>query len=172
MQKLLSPAYWHNLFKIGVALKALNGIWQTASGLFILLVSKETLSGWLSFIIQRELLENPNDGVIGFLTHSLQNISTSTQTFVGLYILLHGLLNLFLTIQLTRDRHWAYLVTIGVTALFVCYQVYRISVYHSLFLTVFTAFDILFIILTWHEYRYHQEKVTPVGVPVNDVEIR
>ncbi len=165
MKKLLSPQYWHNLFKVGVALKALNGIWETASGLFILLVSKETVNGWIAFITQRELLEDPNDSVITFLVHSLQNISTSTQTFVALYILIHGLLNIFLTVELSRDRHWAYLVTIGITALFVLYQIYRISVFHSVFLTVFTVFDILFIILTWHEYKHHTEKSATPATP-------
>ncbi len=166
MKKILSPQYWHNLFKVGVALKGINGVWQTASGLFVLLVSRETLNGWFSFITERELLEDPRDGVINFLTHSLQDVSTSTQTFVALYMLIHGLLNIVLTIELSRDRHWAYLFAIGVTALFVLYQIYRISIFHSPFLTVVTAFDILFIILTYHEYRYHTEKSATPAIPI------
>ncbi len=166
MQKLLSPQYWHNLFKLGVALKALNGIWETASGLVILLVSKTTLDSWFFAIVDGELIEDPRDSVIAFLAHSLQNISHSTQTFVALYMLIHGLLNIFLTIELSRDRHWAYLVTIGVNLIFIGYQLYRISVYHSLVLMGVTAFDIFFTLLTYHEYRYHVEKAGTVPAEV------
>ncbi|MDO8620208.1 MAG: DUF2127 domain-containing protein [bacterium] len=163
MKKLLSQAYWHKLFAVGVLLKGLNSVWGTLGGFLILFLSKETLNRWFSVITQGEQVEDPSDKVIAFLAHALQNVSSSTQTFVAFYMLLHGILNIFLTIQLARDKHWAYLVTIGITTLFLLYQVYRISVHHSLVLLAVTLFDILFVFLTWHEYRHHTEK-TAIGI--------
>lgn len=163
MKKLLSQTSWHKLFEVGVFLKGLNGIWGTVGGFLILFLSKETLNNWFLVITQGEQVEDTSDKVIVFLTHALQNVSSSTQTFVAFYMLLHGILNIFLTIQLARDKHWAYLVTIGITALFLCYQVYRIGVHHSLVLVVVTLFDVFFVFLTWHEYRHHREK-TATGV--------
>lgn len=150
--------YWHALFELGVFIKGLNGVWETISGLLILFLSKSTLNNWFLLFTGNELLEDPNDKFINFLAQSLKNLSSETQTFVAIYLLLHGLLNIFLVVQLYRDRHWAYPATIGVIVLFMSYQVYRIIIYHSLILTAITIFDALFIILIWHEYKYHRER--------------
>lgn len=143
----------HQIFEFGIGLKFLNGIWETASGFFILFLSKATLSNLLSFLAGKELLEDPHDLFINFSLGFLQNLSHSTQVFIAVYILVHGFLNLFLAIQLYRDKIWAYSVTIFVMVIFIFYQIHRIILYHSAVLIVITIFDILFILLTWHEYK-------------------
>ena len=158
MAKWFAQKYWHELFEIAVALKGFNGIWETISGLLFLLVSKATLAGWLTAIFSNELLEDPSDNFIQFLSQALQGLSTNTKTFAALYILFHGLLNIYLAVELYRDRHWAYLVAIGAMLAFIPYQLYRISLHHSLLLAALTLFDGLFIILTWHEYKYHRDR--------------
>lgn len=154
----LRKKFLHRLFKLSLLLKALNGAWETVSGFLFLFASKATVTGWLSLLTRNELLEDPHDQFIAFLGHALQNLAADARIFAGVYILTHGLLNIFLTIQLYRDKHWAYLVTIGVTLVLMTYQVYRISIHHSLFLTAVTVFDILFVMLAWHEYKNHRER--------------
>ncbi len=151
--------YWHELFEFGVFIKGFNGVWEIVSGFMILFLSKITLTNWFFLIAQNELLEDPRDKFINFLVQTLQNFSSSTQILVALYILTHGLLNIFLAVQLYRDKHWAYLVTIGATLMFMSYQIYRISIHHSLILTIITIFDMFFIILAWHEYKYHRDRL-------------
>lgn len=158
MKKFLTQKYWHELFEVGITLKGFNGIWETVTGFLFLVLSKDTLHRGFSYVTRNELFEDPNDKFINFLAHTLQNFSSDTKTFAALYIFLHGLLNIFLVIQLYRDKHWAYLVTIGSMILFMFYQIYRISIHHSVFLTVLTVFDAVFIVLAWHEYKYHTEK--------------
>lgn len=159
MKRLLSQKYWHELFEAGIAIKGFNGVWETITGFLFLVLSKETLDSWFSYITRNELLEDPRDNLIQFFAHTFQNFSSDTKTFAALYVFLHGILNIFLVIQLYRDKHWAYLVTIGSMIIFMIYQIYRISVHHSLFLTLITIFDALFIALAWHEYKYHRDKV-------------
>ena len=151
--------FWHNLFEFSVFMKGINGLWETLSGFSILFLNKTTLTRWFSFFIHKELLEDPRDRFISFLAHALQNFSTDTKIFIAFYMLLHGFLNIFLAIQLYRDRHWAYLVAIGTMSSFLVYQIYRISIHHSLILTAITIFDAFFIFLTWHEYKYHQDQL-------------
>jgi len=134
MKTLIKEKYWHELFEIGIVLKGINGIWETLSGILILFLNKATLSNWFSYISYHELLEDPGDKFINFFAGLLQNLSSSTQTFVAIYILFHGCLNIFLSIQLYRKKHWAYLVTIVSIILFLFYQVYRVYLYHSVFL--------------------------------------
>ena len=150
----------HQIFEFGILLKGFNGIWETVSGFFILFLNKETIGKILSFLASGEMLEDPRDFFINFVLRFLENLSHGTQVFIGVYILIHGLLNLFLAISLSRDKIWAYLVTISVMVILMFYQVHRIILHHSITLTIITLFDILFIILTWHEYnrkKYGQE---------------
>lgn len=143
----------HDIFEFGIGLKFINGIWETISGFFILFLSKATLNNLFYFLAGKELLEDPHDLLTNFSLGFLQNLSHSTQVFIAVYILVHGFLNLFLAIQLYRDKIWAYLVTIFVMVIFIFYQIHRIILYHSVVLIVITIFDILFILLTWHEYN-------------------
>lgn len=162
MSKFLLPQkYWHKLFEFGVLIKGFNGTWEIASGLLFLFLSKTTLSGWFYFLFRNELVEDSNDRFINSLTYALQNLSSDAKTFAALYLLIHGLLSIFLVIQLYRNKHWAYLVIIGVMLIFMPYQIYRISLHHSIVLTVITIFDAFFILLTWHEYKYY--KSTPIS---------
>ncbi len=153
MAAFLKQKILHVLFEVGITLKAFNGLWETVSGLAFLLVSKATLSHWLFGFAQNELIEDPRDRVMNFVVHILLNPETSTKTFAALYVLFHGLLNIFLAVQLYREKHWAYLVTIWSVLLFMVYQVYRIATHHSLILTVITVFDVFYVALVWHEYK-------------------
>lgn len=159
MTKQSIQKYWHEIFELTVFIKGINGVWEIVAGFFVLFLSKATINNWFSFIVYNELLEDPNDKFINFLTQALQNFSGNTKIFAAFYILFHGTLNIFLAIQLYRDKHWAYLVTIGTIIIFLFYQIYRISIYHSLILSIITIFDILFIVITWYEYKNHKEVV-------------
>ena len=150
--------YWHALFEAGVALKAFNGLWETASGLFVLLVPRHTVMHWFSLLAQRELLEDPHDRFVDTATRFITNTPEGTRLFIGIYILLHGLLNLFLVYNLYRNRLWAYPATAGVIGLFLVYQFERIYMHHSLTLTVLTILDIIFLGLLVHEYRHQRGK--------------
>jgi len=48
--------YWHNLFQTGILVKAINGAWETISGLILLVVSNATLNSAYLFIFKDELI--------------------------------------------------------------------------------------------------------------------
>lgn len=143
----------YDIFEFGILIKFINGVWETISGFFILLSSKAVIERVFNFLASKELLEDPNDFLMNFLLKFLENLAHNTQIFIGVYILIHGFLNLFLAIQLYRDKLWAYLMTIGVMIVFILYQIHRIILHHSIVLIAITIFDILFVILAWHEYK-------------------
>lgn len=142
----------HDIFEFSLLIKGINGVWETVSGLFILLLSKAALNNLFNFMAGKEMFEYPHDFFINISSRFLENLSHGTQVFIAVYILIHGILNLFLVIQLHRDKIWAYLVTITVMVIFILYQVHRIILHHSIPLMIVTTFDVLFTILTWHEY--------------------
>lgn len=145
--------YWHRLFEFSVLTKGFTGVWETVSGFLFLFLNKTTLGGWFSLLVRNELVEDPDDKFINFLTHALQNLSSDAKTFAALYVLAHGLLNIFLVVQLYRNKHWAYLVIIWAMLISLPYEIYRISIHHSAILTTITIFDAFFIALAWREYK-------------------
>ena len=161
MLTVLKEKYLHRLFETGVTLKAFNGVWEVISGIVVFAIPKAVINGWFYAISRNELLEDPRDKLLTFFTNALGTLSTSTQVFAALYIFFHGILNLFLAVQLYRQKHWAYAVSIAATLLSMGYQAYRISIHHSLVLTAITVFDAFFILLTLHEYRHVRAVVRP-----------
>ncbi len=156
MLKFIIPEkYWHRLFEATILLKAFNGVWETISGSLFLMLTRQTFYEWFAASINNEIIENPRDFVMSFLAHTLRSISSDMKVFAAVYLLVHGVLNLYLSVQLYRQRYWAYLVTIGVTLVFMTYQLHRIVLHHSLFLIALTTFDAIYIMLTWHEYKRH-----------------
>lgn len=145
--------YWKKIFKFGIYIKGINGLWETIGGCLLLFTNKNTITNLFYSFVGEELLEDPNDFIVNFLGHAIQHISLNTKIFIALYILLHGIINLFLVIQLHRNKLWSYVLSIVVMGVFMLYQIYRISLYHSVALIIITIFDLLFILLTWHEYN-------------------
>ncbi len=154
MEEIIQEKYWHRFFELGITLKTINGLWETITG--FLLIYKVSFFSWIYIVNQNELVENPSDKFFSFLSHIFLNFSADAKKFIAIYLLIHGILNIFLAIQLYRQKHWAYLAMMGTALIFVIYQIYRISIYHSLFLTFLTIFDVIFIILIWHEYKHHE----------------
>lgn len=153
VHRILSQKFWHELFEAGVFLKALNSIWETGAGLLLLGSVHPMFGGRLFFFTREEFLGGRDDILFRTVSQYLNTLSVSTKNFIGLYLLLHGLLNMFLAYNLYKNRIWAYPAAMAVVSVFLVYQVYRLFHTHSLILLGVTLFDVAFVILTWHEYR-------------------
>lgn len=140
----------HRLFIVSLFLKGLNALLEILGGILFLFTG--SLTTILSLLIKGELIEDPTDFVANQIQHYIPYLSVHTQLFGAFYLLSHGIIKIFLVINLLRGKLWAYPATITVLILFIVYQVYRLSYSFSGFLVVLTIFDVLIIILTWHEY--------------------
>lgn len=146
-------SYLNKIFNISLIIKGLNGASETIVGLLTLMTSQATINNLFFRAVKKELLEDPNDKLINFLAVHLTGISAGSKTFAAIYILGHGLLNIFLSIELYQKRHWAYLITIGVTVVFMLYQIYRFTHTQSTVLLALTIFDAAFVYLTIQKYK-------------------
>lgn len=148
--------YIHDIFVWGVLLKGFNGVLEIIGGVTLLFAGK--ITGIVQTLVQNELIEDPTDSVATTLQHFLSMLSVHTELFAAGYLLSHGVIKIFLTVGLLRNRLWAYPTAIVVFAIFILYQLYRFTFTHSLFLIFLTVFDLVIIVLTWHEYNYFKEK--------------
>jgi uncharacterized membrane protein len=151
---LLGEKFLHRFFEISLLLKAIFAIGEIFAALGAYLVTPGLLSRLTTVITRAELAEDPQDLIANYLVHWAQHLSVSTQHFVALYLLSHGVVKLWLIIGLLRQRIWYYPVALIVFGLFILYQLYRFSFTHSLWLLLITIGDVVVIGLTWHEHRY------------------
>jgi uncharacterized membrane protein len=153
----------HLLFVSSVLLKAVNAVVELVLG--AALIFNATTLHIIQAAVRDELIEDPTDLVATSVQHFLYPVLVQRQAFAAIYLVSHGGIKLALAAGLLRNRLWAYPAAIAVFILFIVYQAYRISFTHSSLLVVITAFDLLVIALTWHEYKIIKAKRHPIGWP-------
>ncbi len=140
------------IFVVGVILKGMNSVLEILGG--ILFLWSGAVSSIISFLITKELIEDPSDFLASHLQRLVPYFTAHSQLYAAFYLLSHGIVKIFLVVGLLRNKLWAYPTSIVFLCLFIVYQVYRFAFTHSLFLFLLTLFDIALIALTWHEYKF------------------
>jgi uncharacterized membrane protein len=152
-----------NTFKVGLALKAADGLLEIVSGLFLLLVSPSTIDRIAHTLTAHELGQDPHDRIANYILHTTGHLSSGTTLFGAVYLLSHGVAKVVLVYFVLRGKLWAYPWLIGLLGVFIVYQLYVIAlVKFSWWLVVLTAFDMFLVWLTWREYGARRaEQVHP-----------
>lgn len=149
-----------NVFELGIILKALDGLTETISGIFLLLISPSTVGSVINYLTHSELKSDPHDFISNHLVHWSRDISKGSLIFLGIYLLSHGVAKLFLVIEILRERLWAYLGLIVLTIIFIIYQIYEIIFSHAIGMILLTIFDIVIVYLTVIEYGKQKKVLT------------
>ncbi len=95
----------------------------------------------------------PHGAIATWLLHATEHLSSGTQHFASAYLLVHGAIKVGLVAGLMRGWHAAYPLALLLLTAFIGYQCYRLFRFHSPALAVFTAVDIVIVLLIWHEWR-------------------
>ncbi|MBV9349318.1 MAG: DUF2127 domain-containing protein [Patescibacteria group bacterium] len=144
---------FHELFEITILIKAVYGVLEILLGIVILFFSRHLITYLLLHLVQGELGEDPENWLAKQIVHFSSQITSSSELFVGIYFFAGGAIKTIYISGLLLGRAWAYPAAIVCMALFAIYELYRITQTHSIVLMIFTALDILTILLVWHEYR-------------------
>ena len=86
----------HTLFLISVWIKGLAGLVETIGGLLVLFVTQKALDTFVIFLTAPELAEDPDDWIANYLSRAVQHFSADTKLFASAYLVIHGLIKLFL----------------------------------------------------------------------------
>jgi uncharacterized membrane protein len=146
----------HRIFQVSVLLKGAHAVIECIAGVALAFVSTDTIANLVNELTQDELVQDPNDFIATHLLALAQNFSVETKHFYAFYLLIHGIVKLLLVVGLLRNKLWSYPASLIVLGLFIVYQLYRFSYTHGAGLVVLTVFDIVVMILIWHEYRLVQ----------------
>lgn len=140
-------------FEWGILIKALVGSFELLTGIFIAVSGHLLVDNFLINVAQQEILEDPNDFIANLVVNSVNNFSAGSYLFAVIYLIFHGVVNIFLAISLAKKKIKTYPAIMAVFGIFMIYQMYRYFHTYSLVLLLLTAFDIFFVSVIWLEYK-------------------
>ena len=152
--KLFNQGRVHVVFEISLIFKGFFAFGEVTAGVFAYFVNRHFLLNLTDAVTRMELSEDPRDFVANHVLHFAQALSVGSQHFAAIYLLIHGVIKLWLIVGLWRKKLGYFPVAIAVFVLFIVYQIYRFSLTHSLILLLITVVDLGVIGLTWLEYRH------------------
>ena len=140
-------------FQAGITLKGIDGLLEIIGAFLFLTATPTRINSLIDFFTFHELSRNPNAFLASHLLHASQTMVAHAHYFVFFYLLSHGLAKVILVVALWCNRMWAYPAMIVLLALFILYQLYRMTFAPTAFLAVLTVFDAAVIWLTAEEYK-------------------
>jgi uncharacterized membrane protein len=140
-------------FKIGLLLKAADGVLEIVGGVLLLFLSPTQIEHIVRTLTAHELAQDPHDFIARHLLHTASHLTTATTLFGAVYLLSHGVSKLVLVVLVLQGRLWAYPWLMALLLAFIGYQLYQLTVHASIGLIALTIFDALLVWLTWREYR-------------------
>jgi len=76
----------HQIFEVSVLLKGAHALVECVGGIWLALVSTNTIANLVGRLTQEELIEDPHDFVATHLLSWAQNLSFSTKAFYAFYL--------------------------------------------------------------------------------------
>jgi uncharacterized membrane protein len=141
----------HRIFTLWVLLKALGGLIQVLFAAALMAFQVGTLQRWLAeeagWVQERGL------PWLDLTRASSGEISSGTQRYAALYLVVHGLSKIILSICLLRNQRWAYPASMLALLAFVIFQSYQLCLGYSFGLALLTVYDTILIWLIWMEYQ-------------------
>lgn len=153
MDKATEERGLHDLFEVGILLKAIDGTLEIVGGMLLWFVSPATLTALVSYLFRGELIEDPKDWLVNLLLHLTHNLVGGLQAYAAILLIAHGIVKLSLIVGMVRKKLWAYPAAIIVFVIFIISQLYQLSLQYSLLLWAITVTDVLVVALIAHEYR-------------------
>jgi uncharacterized membrane protein len=117
------------------------------------------LAAWAIALSSQELSDDPTDLFATYVVHTGQHLASGGTTFLVAYLLVHGIIKLTAVGSLLLNKLWGYPFSIVTLGLFMLYQIYEISLHHSVFLVLLTIFDIFLMWLIFREYQHQKLKM-------------
>lgn len=158
--KPVEPLVVRRLFDIGVIIKGIDGALETVVGC-LLLLKADTLQTWIWMWIEHRPGEKGGDVLATLLVRLADMMSGDAKAFAVYYLVGHGVVKIFLAVNLLRERMWAFPVSIAFFGVFVVYQLHRYYLTNSLTLLGLALLDVVVIGLIWREWRLRAHGMPP-----------
>jgi uncharacterized membrane protein len=144
----------YRLFLFG---QGLLGTCQFIGGLALTLAPTGSIPKLVDWMVRAELAQDLNDPVARTLFNWAAALGPSADGVYAIYLLGHGILNIFVVTTLFFRVKWAYHFAMIVLSSFVAFQLFEFAVQRDPLLLPLTIIDLLVIALVWLERRQTRE---------------
>jgi uncharacterized membrane protein len=141
----------HRVFTLWVLLKALGGLIQVFFAAALMAFRLGTLQQWLA--AEAGWVQARGLAWLDLSRAGSGEISSGTQRYAALYLLVHGLSKIVLSICLLKNQRWAYPASMAALLAFVIFQSYQLCLGYSFGLALLTLYDTILMWLIWMEYQ-------------------
>jgi uncharacterized membrane protein len=148
----------HKVFEISILLKGINGIIETIGGIFLLIIPVGTITRYVHEFFANEIAGDPTDLIANYVLNYSQTLTHKAEIFAAIYLLIHGVIKIWLIYSIYKNKLWAYPVAGVIFLFFIFYQAYEIFMRHSILLTLITLLDIIILLLLHSEYKRLKRK--------------
>ena len=152
MARYRPSSLFDKVFEGGIILKGASGVLEFLAGLVLVFMSPGAIRGFLAFLTQREIAEDPNDTIANLIVHSAEHFNSGNKAFAVVYLWLHAAIKLTAVVGILRNLLWAYPFSLISLGLLMLYQVYSMVVRFSVGMFLLTVFDVFILWLIWREY--------------------
>ena len=146
------------IFELGVLIKSIFGFFEILTGTVLAISGKFIVNNLIIALTQQEISEDPKDFIASCLVRIAKDYSAGSHVFAVVYLIFHGIINIYLAIALVKNKTWAYHSALTGFGIFIIYQLYRYFHTHSLLLLSLTLFDIFIVVMILLEYKNKRKK--------------
>ena len=146
-------AILRRVFRYSLVLKAAHSVVELIGGVVLYAASGEAILRVTRALTRHELLEHPDDLVARAILRAADAIALEQKAAATVYLLSHGMVEIFLVVMVLLNRIWAYPLYMIALGLLILYQCYQLTLGFWPLLAVLTAWDVVVVYLTWHEFR-------------------
>ena len=160
-------AVLRRVFRLSLFLKAAHSVVELIGGVMLYAASGDAILRVTRALTRHELLEHPDDLVARALLRAGEILALEQKAAATVYLLSHGLVEIFLVVMILLNRIWAYplyMIALGVLILYQCYQ---LTLDFWPLLALLTLWDVAVVCLTWHEFRVRRALGRPNQEPAD-----
>ena len=141
------------VYRIGLALKAVDGTFEVLAGLALWLLP-DALHRLIAPLTVSEVGPHPVRNLVAYwFGRADQELVAGQHLFAIVFLLLHGVVKLVLVYCLLRGFHWVYPWALAVLGAFAVYQAWVLLRTPTVGMALLTAIDLLIMGLVWREWR-------------------
>lgn len=129
------------------------GFLRIIFGVALLHAIGEPISDVIKIGMQHELVQNHSDRLYHAVHHALLAHPLYVTYFLSIYFIFWGTLDIILSYNLLKGRHWAFPASLICIAGFIAYEMVRFTHTHSYILLGVVMIDLVIFALIYTEYK-------------------
>lgn len=139
-------------YELGLLIKGFDGLVELLAGILLLTVPPHAILSLVYSLTRDELAEDPHDFFATHLMHAGVHLAQGHNTFVVVFLLIHGAVKVGLVICLLLNKLWAYPVGLIVLGLLLLYQMYQLITKPTVSMALLSVLDAVILWLIWREW--------------------